>query len=363
MQLALLLSLYLPTAGLPAPGATGVALPAPAAAGAPADTAVRVIERTAYLMGTLLGVRLAADGSRADAAAGAVFEEVARLEAMLSTWSPSAELALANAAPAGTAHRVTPELFGLLAEAGVWVARTGRAFDPAVGALVDAWDLRGTGRRPTAAELSAARAAAGWADTVLDAASLAVVRPHPAWWLDSGGFGKGAALRSAAAVLRVRGVRSYTLDFGGQLVQRNAAGESARIAVAHPVHRDRSVAVLAVRNGSVATSGASERYVEHEGQRLGHIVDPRSGLPVPPWGSVTVVAPDPFAADVLSTALFVMGADDALDWAVRNPEYGVLILKGRDDDQVCARWNATMDQWLVEPPAQGRGACGHDEDR
>ena len=322
------------------------------------------IERTAYLMGTLLRVRVVGeDRTSGDAAVGAAFDEVARLEAVLSTWSPSSDLGLANAAPVGREHPLSGELFGLVMEAASWVDRTDGAFDPAIGALIDAWDLRGAGRRPPAGALLAARAASGWSNAVLAPARQALVRPHPAWWLDSGGFGKGAALRSAAAVLRAHGVDSFTLDFGGQLVQHDVEGAAARIEVAHPIARTAGVAALHMRTGSVATSGASERFVEHDGERLGHILDPRSGVPVGAWGSVTVVADDALEADVLSTALFVMGVPDALAWATDNPQYGVLILRAGSDGRLCAQWNATMERWLVEPPAHDRGACGQVEDR
>ncbi len=324
-----------------------------------ARPAAVVVERTLFLMGTLLRVRVAAaDTATAEAAASAAFEEVARLERLLSTWDPASELSRANAAAAGTSHAVSPELWALLAEAGDWVERTGGAFDPAVGALIDAWGLRSGGRRPSPGALAAARAASGWTPAALDAASGSLTRPAEAWWLDSGGFGKGVALRAAARVLRAHGAQSFTLDFGGQVLQHEVNAAASRIVVAHPAERTRAVATLAVRSASVATSGASERWVEHGGERLGHVLDPRTGVPVPAWGSVTVVAADALVADVLSTALFVMGAHAALAWSGRHTEYGVLVLRAAAGGRVCARWNAGMENWLVEPPAEDRDACG-----
>lgn len=336
------------------------AAPPGMAAGASAGPAV--VERTVFLMGTLLRARVvAADEATAEAAASAAFAEVARLEAVLSTWQPTAELSQANAAEVGTSHALSSELTALLAEAGSWVERTGGAFDPAVGALIDVWGLRTGGRGPTPAELRAARAASGWSPAVLDTAAATLTRPDARWWLDSGGFGKGAALRAAARVLAAHGAQSFVLDFGGQVLQHEVDAAASRIAVAHPAERSRAVATLSVRSGSVATSGASERWVEHAGERLGHILDPRTGEPVRAWGSVTVVAADALAADVLSTALFVMGADAALAWSAARREYGVLVLARGAEGRVCARWNTAMESWLVEPPAENRAACGGEE--
>lgn len=323
-----------------------------------------VIERAAYQMGTLLQVRLGA-GTEADghAAAEAVFEEVARLEQVLSSWRADSEVGRLNGAPPESALAVSAELRGLLVEAGGWVARTEGAFDPAVGALIDTWGLRATGRRPNAAELAEARSASGWARARFDSATGRIARPHASWWLDTGGFGKGAALRAAAAVLRARGVMHATLDFGGQLLQVGAGTADAAIAVADPAARTRAVAWLRVGDGSVATSGASERFVEIDGERLGHIIDARTGRPVPAWGSVTVVAEDAVTADVLSTALFVMGADAALVWAAAMPAIGVLILRAAPDGGIAAEWNEAMEQWLVEAPERGRRAGAAESDR
>ena len=83
------------------------------------------------------------------------------------------------------------------------------------------------------------------------------------------------------------------------------------VQVADPRDRYRPLCRLFLTDGSASTSAASERFVEVGSERFGHIVDPRSGRPVPAWGSVTVVGTDPFGADALSTALFVMGPAQA----------------------------------------------------
>ena len=322
------------------------------------------VERTAYLMGTLLDVRLRAESAAAGhAAADVVFDEVARLEDVLSSWRSDSEVGRINEAPAGAPVPLSRELTVLLAEAGRWTERTAGAFDPGVGALIDGWGLRTEGRSPSGEELAAARAASGWLRAGFDSAAGRITRPSASWWLDTGGFGKGVALRAAASVLRRQGIARATLDFGGQLLQLNAQGAAALVAVADPAERERAAAWLRVADGSVATSAASERSVEIDGVQLGHIIDPRSGVPVPAWGSVTVVTRDPVVADVLSTALFVMGADAALDWAAGQRDVGVLILQRTGDGALSADWNEAMEQWLEDAPARDRRAGATQRDR
>jgi thiamine biosynthesis lipoprotein len=139
----------------------------------------------------------------------------------------------------------------------------------------------------------------------------AITRRVPAAWIDPDGFGKGAALRAAAARLARHGVDHALLSFGGQVLAVGAWD----IPVADPRHRARPAATIRIHDASAATSAQSERGIEVEGRWFGHVLDPRSGRPVPPWGSVTVVHSDPLTADVLSTALFVMGPDSGLQWA------------------------------------------------
>jgi thiamine biosynthesis lipoprotein len=270
-------------------------------------------------MGTTLRAEVTGDRSVATAAIQQAFDTVAALELVLSTWREDSEIAALNRARPGVPVPLSRELAGLLAEVEGWWRRTGGAFDPAVGALVDAWDLRGTGRVPGGPSLARARSATGLEHFVFQqgAAGTIARRGTTGGWLDTGGFGKGAALRAAAAKLRAAGIASASLNFGGQVVFLGAGPErgSWLVPVAHPADRSRPVVALRVADASVSTSAQSERYVSVNGIRYGHILDPRTGRPVPAWGSVTVVNRDPLAADVLSTALFVLGPEAGAAYA------------------------------------------------
>lgn len=208
---------------------------------------------------------------------------------------------------------------------------------------MDVRGLRTGGREPTAAEVEDALAAVR-AGFRLDVAPGTATRLHEAAWIDAGGFGKGAGLRAAGERLRDLGVTDALLDFGGQGLVLGGADEGGgwRIAVAHPVRRSRPVATLLVSDRSVATSGASERP--------GHLLDPRTGASLAAWGSVTVVHPDPLAADALSTGLYVLGPEAAAEWARGRTDVGVLILESGPDG-LRARWNREMERWLAQPPA------------
>lgn len=306
------------------------------------STCYEPLARTAYLMGTTLRVSACGDREIAIAAIEAGFREVARLESVLSSWKPSSEIGRINSAAAATPVALSKELVGLLSEAQTWVAATEGAFDPAVGALIDAWGFRTEARVPNAVDLTRARESTGWRLARLGEESI--VRGPDGWWIDTGGFGKGAALRNLMRVLREHRVPEAVIDFGGQL---QIVGQEVDVSVADPKDRDRAVMTLRVKDVSVSTSSQSERYIEHGGQKYGHILDPRTGEPVAAWGSVTVVAADALAADALATALFVMGPQKALAWAEQHPDVGVLVLESGADG-IRATWSRALNQWIVE---------------
>lgn len=265
------------------------------------------IERTVYLMGTEVQLTIEAT-TRADALAAseAALRALETAEQRLTTWKPEGELARVNAGAAPTAT-----LAAELHEASAWAERTEGAFQAQTAALVSAWGLRGQHHIPSQPELDKALA-------------------QPGGW-DEGGFGKGAALRDAARALEAQpSVTRATLDLGGQWLLVGA-GEF-ELEVAHPHERDQSIGQLRVPAGSVATSGNSERGgIQVNGHRVGHILDPRTGYPARDFGSVTVVHRDPFAADCLSTALFVLGPERALAWANEDPSFGVVIAELNPD--------------------------------
>lgn len=301
------------------------------------------LERTAYVMGTQLTLRICAENAEAGLRLSEqAFAEVRRLEAVLSSWTGSSEVGRINGAAGGSRVAVSEELYGLLEEAQGWVRATGGAFDPAIGGLIDVWGLRGGGRVPTPDQLAQARTVSGWQLLKLCPARE-IVRGPEGWWLDTGAFGKGAALRNAAALLQRSAVLSAELDFGGQLLM---LGRAREVAVADPRQRDRGAMSLLVRDASVSTSSQSERYMESNGERYGHIVDPRTGRPVAAWGSVTVVASDAMTADALSTALFVMGPRAAEAWARDRSDVGVLILENTNGAPR-ASWNAALAPYII----------------
>ena len=293
------------------------------------------VERTVFLMGTLATLVVESP----DRPSGVErLDQMVRLieetEANLSTWREDSLLSQFNRQPVGTWLNVPRPVCLVLDQVGYWYNETDGAFDPAIGALVEVWALRGDGRQPSADELAVARDRSGFHHVRIDSENCALSRAVDAA-IDAGGFGKGAALdRVRHAVRDAPG--SWLIDFGGQVAVSSNAGHGGwSIAVAHPEFRDVSILELDLDEGSVATTGGSERdIVTANDVRLGHVIDPRTGQTVSRPGSVTVWHHDALVADMLSTALYVMDAQDAVRWSEArgiaayfadvNPETGVV---------------------------------------
>ena len=150
-------------------------------------------------------------------------------------------------------------------------------------------------------------------DTEASAASLA----RAGMEVDLGAVAKGFAAREAEAAIRDAGGTSAMLDLGGNVTVIGAKedGSPWRVAVKDPRDTGSYLCVLALTDVTLSTSGGYERYFEEDGVRYHHIIDPETGYPADSGLlSVTVVSADHLLADALSTALFVMGLEEALDY-------------------------------------------------
>ncbi len=282
----------------------------PAAVRGPGGCPGPVAVRARLVMGTVLEVRLPASTPGSDALADAVFDDVSRLEQAVSTWRDDAELPRLEAAGGGEA-RVSAELAETLEVALSLRDQTGGALDPAVGALVAAYDLHGAGRWPTDAEVLAARSLSGRTAVALDPLRRVVRFSSPGVRLDLDAVAKGVALDRAGRILRAHGVGQALLNFGGQVL---AVGPPPgcppfRVAVASPDREGAELLAVDLRDASVATSSNAERERVVDGKPAGHLLDPRTGGFVPFRGSVSVLAASAARADGLATAWFVLGPD------------------------------------------------------
>jgi thiamine biosynthesis lipoprotein len=302
------------------------------------------VERIVVAMATNLHVQVTA-ASRAQAlqASEAGLQAMEVVNARLSTWRDDSELSQLNRLRVGGSMSLSGALLEDLRKVRWWQRATGGAFDPAVGALVELYQLRDGGRWPTDQEVWAClpHCRLGQLHVIYGSAGRRTAKLR----LEEGGFGKGAGLDAAARAMLAAGATAVAMDFGGQVLRAGEHDGPGDYDIADPNDRLRGVVRVRIEAGSLATTANSERRIHVGDQDLGHILDPRTGRPAKDFGSITVWARDAFAADCLSTGLFVMGPDAALAWAEKQEGIEVLALVASSDagkPQITARMTSGM---------------------
>ncbi len=262
-------------------------------------------------MGTLFRIQIYAESEdKAAAAAEAAFARIGELNGIFSDYEANSELMRFCHAPAGTPVALSDELFEILDHAQKLAARSDGAFDVTIGPLIRLWRLsHRDGRLPTQDQLATAFERSGYRKLVLDPQARTGTLTVDHMRLDLGGIAKGFAADEALQILRAHGFpRSLVAASGDIAIGDSPPGEKGwRIgltSVASPEEPDQFVLLA---NAAVSTSGDTQQFVEIDGTRYSHIVDPRTGLGLTERRSVSVVAPSAMETDSLATCLSVLG--------------------------------------------------------
>lgn len=223
------------------------------------------------------------------------------------------------------------------------------AFDISVGSLVDLWGFGATDNyalstsgvaKPTAHAISQCMQQVGYNGIQIDHVQGAIRKSIPELKLDLSGIAKGFAVDQVAELLETEGHENYLVEVGGELRCKGYKQDDAfwRVAIERPVATQQDVfRVLKLHNTAIATSGDYRNFYIDGGQRYSHSIDPRSGHPVNHGlVSVSVIAKTSMQADALSTALIILGPEDAFEFADRHQIAAHFILKsatGKLDEQ------------------------------
>jgi thiamine biosynthesis lipoprotein len=262
----------------------------------------------------------------------AAFDLLDALEDQLTVFRATSEVSRINREALDGPVGVEERLFALLQLSARLTAQTGGAFDITAGALVKAWGFfRGPRRVPSEQELADVRARVGMQWVVLDPAARSVRFLRPGLEINLGSIGKGCALDRLAELLGGEaGLGAFLLHGGSSSVYaRGSQGTDGRgwpVGIAHPWARGRRLAQVWLCDRALGTSAATFRHLVHEGRRLGHILDPRTGWPAEGVASATVLAPTAAEADALATAFYILGVEQARAYCEAHPEVAAVLL-------------------------------------
>ena len=277
-----------------------------------------------------------ASADRAAEWASRAIAEVARIEAKYSRYRPDSVVSRINAAAGGAPVEVDAETLELLRYAAACHAQSDGLFDATSGVLRRAWRFD-CARVPAREELAPLLALVDWGAVELDGSRVRLGKAGME--LDFGGFGKEYAVDRAARMLAESGAQSALVNLAGDLAAIGAqpGGSPWRVGVRHPRKADTVLASIPVASGAIATSGDYERFVEVDGVRHCHILDPRTGLSARGFQSVTVHAPTCLVAGSATTIAMLKGREAGMAWldALGLPYFAVL-----DDGAIVNRWGS-----------------------
>jgi thiamine biosynthesis lipoprotein len=263
----------------------------------------------------------------------AVLEQV---NSQMSTYDPNSELSLFNQRETTEPVVISRSLETVVRRALEIGRETNGLLDVTVGPMVNLWGFGPLGRPeqvPTEEQLREVRDQVGYQYLTVENHQL--TKAVPDLYVDLSTIAKGYGVDRVAILLEQMEIRNYLVEIGGEMRMRGTKpGEQPwRIAVEQPVTLDRAVQrIIEPGNNAVATSGDYRNYFEEDGVRYSHIIDPRTGYPIQHnLVSVTVISETCMDADAYATALTVMGAEKALEFA--NQKGLAVLLVTRENDQ------------------------------
>ena len=298
------------------PALLGLSLATPVSLSA-ASRHVALYTTTHPAMGTVFILYLYGDSAVAAAAISEeVFDEVDRVEQLLSIYRESSELSRINR-EAGSAPVVTdPEMMDFLKEAAHWSEASDGAFDITVGPLMKAWGFyRHEGRVPSDAELDKLRSVTGWQKVALETHARTVAFAAPGMELDPGGIGKGFAVDAVVRILRSEQVAAAMISAGGSTVYGLGAPPHQpgwKVVVPGPLPRNDTLSVIMLRDTSLSSADCSQKNFTLGGHTFCHIMNPQTMRPVEGRVQVSVVHPSATASDALSNVVFVLPPKQSL---------------------------------------------------
>jgi thiamine biosynthesis lipoprotein len=309
------------------------------AVGASGEPELLRLEKSGDAMGSTYTVLLYGyDRLKMEAAADAAFDEVRRLDDMLSNYKPESEWSEVNRLGARQPVKVSPELFRLLSACLDYSRQSEGAFDITVGPLMKVWGFyRGTGHLPHGPEISAALTRVGYRRLRLDSRNGTVSFDRTGVEIDPGGIGKGYAVDRMVDILKQHGVRTALVAGSVSSIYGLGAPPSEargwRVEIKDPWQPSRRAAEVFLKDMSMSTSGSYEKFFRAEGRIYSHVMDPRTGYPAKGTAAVSVVAPRTLDSEAWTKPFFVNGRH----WAARHKpkEFRVFFCEDRTD-QPCA---------------------------
>jgi FAD:protein FMN transferase len=279
------------------------------------------LSRSEAIMGTRCSVELwSEDRVRGEAAITSVFDDMKRIDRLMSTWKEDTEISQVNREAAKHPVKISPELFWLLQESVKYSELTQGAFDITYASVGYLYDFK-KGVHPDPKAIQSALPGINWRHLVLDAKRTTVFFQRAGMRIDLGGIAKGYSVDKGIEILQKQGITRAMVNAGGDTrIIGDRFGRPWMVGVRDPDHEGKTFLKLPLTDTAFSTSGDYERYFDEDGKRYHHILDPRTGDSARKCRSVTVIAANATRTDALTKSVFIMGPKEGIDFINTLPD-------------------------------------------
>lgn len=299
----------------------------------------RIVQKTVEAMGTLFNFTIATTLSdrSIEKASNAAFDEIKRIESMMSSYSESSIISKINRSAGKSPVKAPRELFELVEQAIQISKRTQGKFDITFGPLGKLWNFRkNPPQLPDPALIKSKRELVDYRLIRLDRVAQSIFLPKQGMSIGLGAIAKGYGVDCAAKMLKKHGINDFIVYGGGDIYfSGTKGGKPWRVGIQDPRDRENYFADFSVTSsGAVVTSGDYEKFFVKEGRRYHHIIDPKTGYCANESVSVTIVTEHATDADALATGIFILGAKKGMAMIESDPKIEGVIVDANFDVHV-----------------------------
>lgn len=287
-------------------------------------------KRTTLLMGSRFDITIVAqDSLTAETRINETIAEITRIENLISDWKSDSQVSEVNQNAGIRPVKVDREVFDLTKRAIAISKLTNGAFDISFGAMEKVWKFDGSmTEMPTPEQVKKSVEKVGYKNIVLDSIQSTIFLKLSGMKIGFGSIGKGYAADKARELMEFKGVKAGIVNASGDLttwgIQPN--GKEWTIGITNPFDLDKFVKIFSMKREAVTTSGNYEKFIELNGKRYSHIINPVTGYPATGLVSVTVFGPSAEMANGFSTSIIVLGKEAGLQLINQYPEYSCLMI-------------------------------------
>ena len=243
-------------------------------------------------------------------------KEVIRVEKLISSWDENSQTSSINKSAGIKPVVVDDELYSLI-ERSIKISKlTNGYFDISFGSIDKIWNFteEGTIDIPSDSAINKSLTKIGYDKIVLDAKARSVYLPKEGMKIGFGGIGKGYVANRVMLLMKSLGIESGVINAGGDLISWGSKPNRKpwKIGIPNPKKKTEMLSWLDITDMAVVTSGNYEKFVDINGERYCHIINPKTGWPVKGIASVTIICSDAELADALATSVFVLGKADGM---------------------------------------------------